>query len=154
MTTVSRTVRYEWHEAGPVGLDAMRHLVLPPTPAVPGIYRITLSDRPGKDCPGVYIGEGGSLRKRLNNYRRPSTMYTAGHNHEVWVDHLEHGGSVHLEIITSAEIIDGDQAHPLVLGRKSARELMENVALTVEYMGGDVHVLNRDPGAERQGGGS
>lgn len=144
MTIAESTVRYEWRDAGPITLDASRHLVLPPVPAEPGIYRVTLTDRPGQSRPEVYIGEGGSLRKRLGQYRRPSTKYTAGHNHRVWSTHLVDGGAMGLEIITAAEIVTGGGSHPLPLTRVSARVLVETTALALEYLAGETIVLNRD----------
>lgn len=144
MTTVESTVRYEWRDAGPITLDESRHLVLPTVPAGPGVYRVTLTGRPGQSSREVYIGEGGSLRKRLGNYRRPSTKYTAGHNHRVWSAHLADGGAIEVEIITAAEIMVCEESHPLPLTRVSARVLVETTALALEYLAGEAVVLNRD----------
>jgi hypothetical protein len=35
------------------------------------VYRWTPTDRRGQPRPAVYVGEGGNLRKRIRNYRRP-----------------------------------------------------------------------------------
>ncbi|MEU0468259.1 hypothetical protein ABZ215_30015 [Amycolatopsis sp. NPDC006131] len=142
------TVRFEWRAAGPITLDANRFLVLPPLPSAPGVYRVSLTGRAGQHLPEVYIGEGGSLRSRLANYRRPSTKYTAGHNHDLWVSHLARGGVMHLEVIESAEIVVGSQPRPLPLMRTSARVLVETTALALEYLAGTTVVLNRDAGAD------
>ena len=55
-----------WQTCGLITLCDKNWPKFPPMPEIPGLYRITLNN--GQ----VYIGEAGSLKRRLYEYRRPT----------------------------------------------------------------------------------
>ncbi|MEV1292833.1 hypothetical protein [Pseudonocardia sp. NPDC049635] len=140
MSGVDLRVRFEWSPAGPVTLDGAGHLVLPDLPTAPGIYRWTLT---GPDGVQQYIGEGGSLRGRLRDYRRPSSLRTANRLHGVIAAHLAAGGRAHLDVATTGEVERPGISAPLDLARRTARHLAEHAAIAEAYLDG-TPVLNRD----------
>lgn len=133
-------VRFGWSPAGEVKLDDAVHLVLPDLPTAPGVYRWTLT---GTDGDRLYIGEGGSLRGRLRNYRRPSSMTTANRLHGVIAAHLAAGGRAHLDVATMAEVERPGGSASLNLARRTARHLAEHAAIAEAYLDGAI-LLNRD----------
>lgn len=139
-------VHFDWTYAGPVTLDATaERLVMPDCPAAPGVYRWTLTSRPGQGPVAlVYIGEGGKLRRRLRNYVRPSTMRTAGKLHRIYVDHLAVGGRVTLDVAIAAQIETDGQLSDLRLDRRTARHLAEHAAIALVYLDGSAELLNAD----------
>ena len=140
MSGVDLRVRFEWSPAGEVSLDGSGHLALPDLPTAPGVYRWTLT---GPDGVRQYIGEGGSLRGRLRDYRRPSTMRTANRLHGEIAGHLAAGGRAHLDVTTTAEVERPEGAVPLDLARRTARHLAEHTAIAEAYLDG-APLLNRD----------
>jgi hypothetical protein len=116
---------------------------------VPGVYRITLSDRLGQDVPLVYVGESDDLRSRTYGYRRPgSSQQTSQRIHDELQAHLRSGGQTIIAVATTAMISAHGECRPLPLGRKTARVLAEHAALALIYLDGDSVVINRDRGAE------
>lgn len=151
MSTVNVCVRFDWAAHGTVTLDDRGHLIVATLPAVPGIYRWTLTDRPGQARPEVYVGEGVSLARRIGDYRRPSKLATAGRLHRVFVEHLSGGGRLMLEIATVVEIVTaGGEVALLPLARRTARHLAEHAAVALAYVDGAVAVLNADTPADGQ----
>lgn len=140
MMDVDLRVRFRWSMAGEVGIDDVGHLVLPHLPTVPGVYRWTLT---GVDATRQYIGEGGSLRGRLSDYRRPSSMATANRLHGTVRAHLVAGGRAYLDVTTTALINRLGGTVPLDLARRTARHLLEHAAIAEAYYDG-MSLLNRD----------
>jgi len=145
--TEAVTVSWQWQPAGAIRLASDGLLVLPSLPAIPGAYRLTLSDA-GGECIGLYIGQGGSLRQRIQHYRTPGFGHrdTKTRVNGLLLAALRSGGAVKVEIATAASSMHGDQAFQLDLGVEASRRLVENAALTVAYASG-LPVLNGGYGA-------
>lgn len=140
VNNVELRVRFRWSPVGEVTLDDAGHLTLPDLPTAPGVYRWTLTRQDGDR---LYIGEGGSLRGRLRDYRRPSSMATANRLHGVVAAHLAAGGRAYLDVTTTAEAERCGVPVPLDLARRTARHLAEHVAIAEAYLDGAL-LLNRD----------
>lgn len=140
MIGVDLRVRFRWSPSSEVTLDNVGHLALPDLPIAPGVYRWTLT---GPDGDRLYIGEGGSLRGRLRDYRRPSSLRTANRLHGVIAAHLAAGGHVRLNVTTTAEVERPGSRVRLDLARRTARHLAEHAAIADAYLEG-VPLLNRD----------
>lgn len=142
VTGVDVHIRFAWGDPRPVTFDERDHLVIGELPDAPGVYRWTLSGGARDTRNAVYIGEGGSLRVRLRNYRGPSRMPTAGALHLMFVEHLRAGGRLTVEWATDAQVDPGSGGNPLA--RRSARRLVEGAAIAAEYAADRAEVLNRD----------
>jgi hypothetical protein len=137
-------VAFEWHQAGPITLDANGAPKFPAMPKLPGLYRFDF----GLDSAGIrtlYIGESEELRRRASNSR--NARKDGGHNrtsrriHKEVVTHIGEGRSIEFAITTEVGIV-GDVSADLRL--RSARRLAENAAVLLAQTTPGARVLNID----------
>lgn len=137
-------VVFDWSRLGMARLDAGRKIVFPgPIPAVPGVYRFTLTTPGGRNR--LYIGESDNLRRRLgSNYRTPGPrQQTSLRVNALLVGQLDAGGGVEVDISVSASIaLPGSDPVSLDLGRKAGRLLAENAALVLARHGDTADIEN------------
>lgn len=135
----------EWREAGLIALDAEGDVLFPLLPPMPGIYRVTLSGAPGQERGRIYIGETDDLRRRATNYRNPGpTQDTNIRLNAALKAQLTGGGTARLAVVTAARVQEGDTGDAVVLdlSRKAPRLLVENAALVMAQLAGDVDIEN------------
>ncbi|HKN98504.1 MAG TPA: hypothetical protein VJX10_15400 [Pseudonocardiaceae bacterium] len=138
-------IRLQWHTAGVVTLSGDGRPWFPGAPALPGLYRMTLTGRPGQGRPEVYVGETDDLHRRWGHYRNPGpTQQTNLRLNALLREHLVLGGRVGLAVVTSVTVHHEDGPAELPLARRSARVLAEHAAITALYLSDDVVLLNRD----------
>lgn len=138
-------ISFMWRRAGRVTLTAEGRLVFPPLPKRPGLYRFDLECDPD-GVTVAYIGESIDLEKRARNYRSAladgaRSKKTSRRIHKELLTHLGRGGTITQSIVTEAHDGIGSVVD---LGRKSARLLVENVAITEARVTGRTRLLNID----------
>lgn len=123
MTTATMVLPVDWQLHGTIALCESGWPQFPKMPKVPGLYRITLKD--GR----CYIGETADLRRRLQEYRRP----TRGLEQEDRIyAALISSGTATIEIFT-----EGD------LSTKTARSRLEKAEIKAA-MASNIILLNND----------
>lgn len=137
---VACDVAFHWTPLGRVELDGAGLLRFPQTPDAPGLYRFQLGRADGR---GRYVGESDNLRRRFNNYRTPGpTQPTNIRIRDRLTAALKAGAEVAVAIVTSGVAVEiGGAEHPVDLGQKSTRLLLENAAI-VTGGAADIESLN------------
>jgi hypothetical protein len=138
---VNCSLGFQRTQLGRVELDGSGLLLFPPAPEAPGLYRLQLR---GADGRGRYIGETENLRRRFQHYRTPGPRQETNLRiRDRLVTALVIGTEVAVAIVASGvDIRIGGAPHPVDLGLKPVRLLLENAAI----IGGgaaDVEQMNR-----------
>jgi hypothetical protein len=145
LDTAEVSVRFVWLDAGTVTLDRGGKPAFPDLPHVPGMYRLTLTGRPGQVRTRVYLGESDNLRRRLaGNYRSPGHgQQTSLRVNALLREHLAAGGEGALAVATEATVtLPEHGSRPLDLTRKAGRLLAENAALVTAQINDDADIEN------------
>ncbi|MFC8502481.1 hypothetical protein ACFUC1_08980 [Pedococcus sp. NPDC057267] len=140
---VDARLSFNWSYVGIVKLDAGGKVAFPQVPRQPGLYRITLTREGARTR--VYIGESDNLHRRLaGNYRSPgATQHTSLRVNAELREHLGARGVASVEVALEASLALGDEPlTSLNLGRKAARLLAENLAISLAEAGGTVDLVN------------
>jgi hypothetical protein len=141
MAKLSIEVEFEWISAGELSLDVAGRLAFPALPHSAGCYRLHFGGNRPLHWKGpqrgpawmTYIGEAGDIADRVQRYRTPGTVgrwTTSRRIERLLRDHLQGGGQVGVEFLTSSEVsLDGKPAN---LGDTFQRHLLEAAALVAE----------------------
>jgi hypothetical protein len=122
------TLEWEFRSLGDVRLDD-GGLRFPKVSAKPGVYRFTF--RATNAMTHVYIGEAEQLGRRFQHYRTPGpTQPTNLRLNQLSTQVLSQGGSLSVEILTEAHLIDDNGGRTEVdLAWKPGRVMVEAAAL-------------------------
>ena len=132
------TVECSWEVAGAITLDG-GELAMPPLPDEPGVYQWVFR-HDGRER--RYVGEAANLRERFVAYRLAGTdRSTNGRMNARARRVLASGGEVAVLTATDARLERDGRPHPLDLGSKHGRCLVENAAL-VEVLAAVGEVVN------------
>lgn len=143
--TVDVRVSFVWRPAGAVVIEDAGKLRFPTLPARPGLYRMTLTKRPGQRRPHIYVGETDNLQRRASHYRNPGpTQQTNIRLNQLLRTHLADGGVASLDMVTEAmvAVASGAAAVALDLRSAAARRLAENAAVVGIAVAGVVDLAN------------
>jgi hypothetical protein len=139
-----RTVA-EWRTAGAITI-ADGQLVFPRLPAMPGLYRMSLTGRPAQSRARIYVGETDNLQRRASGYRNPFESQTTNLRLNAAIrSHLDAGGVVRLDIATVLHFhppTADASAVTLDLSRKAVRVLGESAALVLAQLDGAADIEN------------
>jgi len=132
-----------WQDVGEIRLDDGGDPVFPDLAAVPGVYRIAITE-PSRDRPHVYVGETVSLQSAASHFRHPGpSQQTNGRINAALRAYLGIGGSGRLSVAVDGRLEVAGRSVPLDLTVASYRRLAGNAAQVWADVTGNVTTLNR-----------
>ncbi len=117
-----------WQDVGPIHLDAGGDPVFPDLEAVPGVYRIMITEA-ARERPHMYVGETVSLQTAASRFRHPGpNQQTNGRINAALRAYLTNGGSGRLSVAVEGTVVVAGRSLPLDLTVASYRRLAGHAA--------------------------
>ena len=124
------TIEFNWEEVGKITPHEQSDIKVPDALHEPAVYII-------RSSAGIYVGETSSLKRRLQNYRRPGGSESTEKprtNRRIKrkiLDALAQGDVLVLKAVNLRYSRNGEPSLPINLDKKHERLFAENAVITV-----------------------